>query len=172
MAFREKLDATRKEAWEALLDGDDDSDEENAPAPIYTAIFKDLLRQDGNTAPEAARRIDAIYVEEFLPSDPLLKFQDDKGMEGFLHVLYQLIFDLARVIRYGDPKQDRPAQLLSELHQLPPKKFTIWKVGSGGRMLLRFFLMERAQSDCLVYTNEPIFPSVMEDEWNGDQGKL
>lgn len=152
MVFKGKLD-TGKEPWEAYLDGDNDSDEEDAPDPIYTAIFKDL-RQHGNTAPEAARRINAFYAEKFLPSDPLMKFQDDKEMEAFLDVLYRLIFDLARVIRYDDPKQDRLAQLLSELHKLPPKKFTIWKVGSGGRMLLRFLLMERAQRDCLVYTND------------------
>ena len=58
-----------------------------------TLISKHLLLSDEDTAPRAAQKINTYYFDEFLASDPLLKIQDDKRMEGFLGTLYRLIFD-------------------------------------------------------------------------------
>lgn len=100
-------------------------------------------------AREAARRIDADYQDVFLPSDPLLRGQDDKGMAGYLYRLYDLVLSVARLLDCDDVRQDALVQLLGELRELPPRAFRIWG------------------KDCLVYTRDPVFAVTSEDSWNG-----
>ena len=66
-----------------------------------------------------------------------MRFYDDKGMESFLWALYQVIFDLARLIPYNDLKQTALVQLILELRKLPPKQFKIWKVQSPHHHFVR-----------------------------------
>jgi len=72
--------------------------------------------------------LDANYSKNFLTADPLVKFKDDKGMEGYLWTLYQLIFDMGRLIPFNDTKQAKLVKLILELRNLPPKTFKIWNV--------------------------------------------
>jgi hypothetical protein len=57
-----------------------------------------------------------------------MRFEDDKGMGGFLDRLYDLIYDLARLIPFNNSLQDVLIQLIMELRNLPPKPFKIWNV--------------------------------------------
>lgn len=84
--------------------------------------------QDDFTPAEAARQIDDYYQNNYLPSDPLMKFQDDKGMGGFLSGLYEMVFDLARAIPHDDELQNCLVQFLIELTKLPTKEVKIWGV--------------------------------------------
>ncbi|KAL1970741.1 hypothetical protein VTN77DRAFT_2575 [Rasamsonia byssochlamydoides] len=71
-------------------------------------------------------------------------------MANFLSILYELVFDMARLLPYTDARQDTLVQLILELRKLPPKPCRIWN------------------ENCIVYTDEPVFPVVMEDNWNGN----
>ncbi|KAK7937804.1 uncharacterized protein PG986_014672 [Apiospora aurea] len=97
---------------------------------------------------EAAQQVDDLYSNEYLPSDPLMKFQDDKGMGGFLSCLYEMVFDLARAIPHEDDLQDRLVQFLVELAKLPTEEVKIWG------------------EDCLVYARNPAYSVVQDDNWN------
>ena len=120
---------TIKEPWLAYLEGEIASCGEDSYNAEFATIMRSLLLSLENSAPaDTARRIDTYYWEEYLPSDPLLRFQDDKGIGGFLNFLYELVFDMARLVPYDDSKQDQLLQLIFELRQLPPKPFKIWNV--------------------------------------------
>jgi hypothetical protein len=118
-----------KDRWVAYLDEEIAFNDEDTLDHYLATIIKDLLLVNNYTAvADVARQIDAYYSGEFLRSDPLLKFQDDKGMEIFLSILYRLVFDLAELISYKDSRQDTLVELILELRKLPPKQLKIWKV--------------------------------------------
>ncbi|EFQ35691.1 hypothetical protein CGRA01v4_06066 [Colletotrichum graminicola] len=104
---------------------------------------------DRESATEAAQQVDEYYHNSYLPSDPFSKFQADKGTAGFLNTLYELVFDLARVVPYDHDLQQLLVHFLVELVKLPTREVTIWN------------------EKCLVYAKEPVFGSVMEDNWSG-----
>ena len=92
-------------------------------------MLKDFLLSDGDsTATDTARLIDNFYGQVYLPSDPLMKFEDGQGIETFLVGFYELIFALARFIPYNSSDQDKVVQLMLELRKLPPKQLRIWEV--------------------------------------------
>lgn len=97
-------------------------------------MLKDfLLLPEGDSttlAADTARRIDNFQQQEYLPSDPLMRFQDDQGMGGFLSAFYEVIFTLARLIPYntGSFKQKKLVQLMLKLRKLPAREFKIWGV--------------------------------------------
>ncbi|KAK1969656.1 hypothetical protein LY78DRAFT_653834 [Colletotrichum sublineola] len=119
---------------------------ENGLCQIFRHLF---TSPNASAATEAAQQVDGYYRDVYLPSDPFLKFLDDKGTAGFLNTLYELVFDLARVVPYDHELQQLLVQFLIELVKLPTREVKIW------------------DRKCLVYANEPIFGSVMEDNWNG-----
>ncbi|KDN66824.1 hypothetical protein CSUB01_03007 [Colletotrichum sublineola] len=121
-------------------------DVENGLCQIFRHLF---TSPNASAATEAAQQVDGYYRDVYLPSDPFLKFLDDKGTAGFLNTLYELVFDLARVVPYDHEQQQLLVQFLIELVKLPTREVKIW------------------DRKCLVYANEPIFGSVMEDNWNG-----
>ena len=100
--------------------------------PVEYSLFKllrsVLLSTDQAAIAEAAQHIDSYYHDEYLPYDPLMRFEDDKGVGGFLNSLYELIYDLARLIPFNNSQQDVLIQLIVELRNLPPKPFKIWNV--------------------------------------------
>jgi hypothetical protein len=75
----------------------------------------------------AADEINAIY-EEFLQADPLLKFQEDKGMETFLGGFYDALLTNAVHTSYVSSAQSDLIELLVELRKLPLRKVKIWGV--------------------------------------------
>ncbi|KAI9765889.1 MAG: hypothetical protein M1840_007030 [Geoglossum simile] len=136
------------QSWIEYLDGEIAATEADSVTHCLAQIIRDtLLSTDESRAAGAAGRIDTHY-QEYLSSDPLLKFANDKGTAGFLNSLYELVFDVARLIPYRDALQDILVQLIVELRKLPPKRCKIW------------------DEDALVYTKEPIFTSVLDENWN------
>ncbi|KAL8722778.1 MAG: hypothetical protein Q9225_000789 [Loekoesia sp. 1 TL-2023] len=114
-------------------------------------MLKDSLLSDGDlAAANTVHQIDSFYQQEYLTSDPLLKFKDDQGMERFLNGFFEAVFTLASLLPYADPNQGKLVNLLLELRKLPPRQLRIWN------------------EDCLVWVREPIFGLVMEDNWNGN----
>ncbi len=97
-------------------------------------ITKDFLLSEGHsTAVDTARRINSYYENDFLLWDPLLKYEEDKGMGEFLNGFYEVVFLFARLVPYDSPLQEQLIQLVLELHKLPPRKVKIW----GVRCLLK-----------------------------------
>lgn len=122
-----EIPSTEKSEWLTYLNYEIAS-EESCIAGDMAREIRTLLLPDGDIAVrDTALRIDALY-EKHLTDEPLLKFQEDKGMESFLHSLYVLIFELALLIPYSGNPQDTLVQLLLELRKLPPKTYKIWKV--------------------------------------------
>lgn len=96
---------------------------------VLAHILKEFLLSDGDsTAAETASRIAGVYDEDYLPSDPLMKYEDDKGMGGFLSDFYDVIFTLARLLPYHSSNQDKVVRVMVELRKLPPRPFKIWEV--------------------------------------------
>ena len=62
-----------------------------------------LISPNDSVAADISRLIDTYYWGNLLPSDPLMRFQDDKGMGGYLNCLWELIFDIAKRVPYNDP---------------------------------------------------------------------
>ncbi|RYP65984.1 hypothetical protein DL771_008031 [Monosporascus sp. 5C6A] len=113
-------------------------------------ILRDaLLSIDEAAVKDAAHLIDSYYSDTYLSLDPLVKFEQGKGIAGFLKELWDAVFGLAELLSFDDPKQDKLVEVILELRKLPPKSFNI------------------CQENCLVYTNEPVFFMVQEDRWNG-----
>ncbi|KAK8022594.1 hypothetical protein PG993_013361 [Apiospora rasikravindrae] len=113
-------------------------------------VLRRLLASQSDAAPaEAAQQIDDLYSNDYLPSDPLMRFQDDKGMGGFLSCLYEMVFDLARAIPYENDLQGRLVQFLVELAKLPTKEVKIWG------------------EDCLAYARALVYSVIQDDNWNG-----
>ncbi|KAI0384669.1 hypothetical protein F5Y04DRAFT_218933 [Hypomontagnella monticulosa] len=113
---------------------------------IYKTL-KDLLSSATELSlAAAAQQIDICYQETL---DPLLKRAEDKGFAGFLNSLYESISDAAIVIPYNHPLQDVLIEFIAEIRKLPAREAKIW------------------DEDSIVYAREPIFLSVIEDNWNG-----
>lgn len=92
-------------------------------------MLKDFLLSDGDiTAADTAHRINDFYTQEYFPSDPLMRFQEDRGMGGFLSGFWDAVFTLGRLIPYNSSKQEKLVQLILKLRKLPPRQFRIWKV--------------------------------------------
>ena len=92
-------------------------------------IVKKLLISDNEKAPTvAAHQIDEFYQKIFLPTDPLMRFEEDKGWTEFLNTLYTMIFDVVERVRWNDPKQDSLMNLITALRQLPPRPAKIYDV--------------------------------------------
>lgn len=125
-------DATTNEPWRGELAREIAEDAADGDASQVPSILLDLLTAfpcDGpEAAREAARRIDADYRDVYLPSDPLLKGQDDKGMAPFLSYLYELVQSVATFIDWDDARQDALVQLVGELRKLPPRAVRIYDV--------------------------------------------
>ncbi|KAF2493455.1 hypothetical protein BU16DRAFT_619781 [Lophium mytilinum] len=117
----------------------------------WVAQFDEFLLSDSDcAAADASRKSSAYYDKEYLPSDPLLKYQDDLGMAGFLNGFYEVVLRLVQLIPYKSSKQNSIIELLSELRQLSPKEVKIW------------------EEDCVVWTREPVSAVLIEDNWNGN----
>lgn len=118
-----------KKPWIAYLDKEASYWGEGMCESVLAIMLKDLLLSDSDsTAADTARLIDNYYEQEFLPSDPLMKFLDDKGIGGFLTTFYELVFNLARLIPYNNSNQEKLVQLILELRKLPPRQLKIWEV--------------------------------------------
>jgi hypothetical protein len=73
------------DSWIVWLDEESADYGENSYEHEMNTIMKNFLQSSSTTAAaDAARRFDTYYAEEFLPSDPLMRFKEDKGMAGFL----------------------------------------------------------------------------------------
>lgn len=90
-------------------------------------ILKDLLL-DKIDPGQAAQKLDDYYWNTYLPSDPLMKYTEDKGAPTYLTSVYEYICDTARQLPYNDCLQDKMVQVIVELRKLPPKPFKIWGV--------------------------------------------
>jgi len=121
--------STSKLSWLLFLEEEINASEEGLVVrDMGTVLRSFLLSPSETTAADTARLINASYWEKLLPSDPLMRFKDDKGMGGFLNCLWELVFDIAKRISYNDPTQDYLIQFILELRKLPPKQFKIWDV--------------------------------------------
>ena len=91
--------------------------------------IKDLLLSKSETAArDTAVAIDTYYEEEYFASDSLLRFEEDKGMTGFLLDLWEIVFPLAKVVSYKDDAQIKLVNLILELQKLPTRTHKIYKV--------------------------------------------
>ena len=118
--------SSTKPPWLSFLEEEiSASDEEPVIDSIGSVLKSLLLSPSETTAADAARLINAVHWEKMLPSDPLMRFLDDKGIGGFLGCLWELVFDIAKRIPYNDPGQDSLTQLILELRKLPPIQFKI-----------------------------------------------
>jgi hypothetical protein len=113
----------------AYLDEKMALNEEGTPDYDIATIIEGLLLNgnDHTAVADAARQIDMYYSSVFLPLDPLIKL-DDEGMASLLSTLYNLIFEVARLISYKDSRQDTLVELILELRKLPPKQIKIYNV--------------------------------------------
>ena len=90
-------------------------------------ILKEFLLSDGKA--DIARKIDNFYDQELLPSDPLMRFEDDKGMQPFLFGFWQAVYiSIAKLIPYNNSNQEKLVQLILEFRKLPPRQFKISKI--------------------------------------------
>ncbi|KAJ9155244.1 hypothetical protein NKR23_g2103 [Pleurostoma richardsiae] len=80
--------------WIAFLDR---TAEQSSPRGLdegFCEIFRRLLLSaDVSATAEAALQVDEFYRDTYLPSDPLMRFEDDKGMAEFLATLWESVFD-------------------------------------------------------------------------------
>jgi len=102
--------------------------EEDYTNGLCVALKDFLLSTSDTAAADTALRVDALYKETLLDGDPLLKFQDDKGISGFLNTLWEIFFEVAKRVPYSDSEQHKLLQFINELRKLSPKPFNIWKV--------------------------------------------
>ena len=119
-----------QEPWIVVFDEERNLSDESTHEAALGNIVKDFLLSDDKDAmaPNTAQRIQNYYDQEYLLTDPLLKFEDDQGMGEFLSVFYNIILLLARLIPYDNPTQQKLLLLVLELRKLPPKSFKIWQV--------------------------------------------
>jgi len=141
---------TNEDRWISKFDKGISDWEDGSVEEGIAIMLKDFLLSNGiTTANSMAHQIDTFY-KQYLESDPLMKYEDDQGMEGFLSGFYDVVFTLAKFIPYNSTKQDNLVQLILELRQLPSRKIKLWK------------------QDCLVWIREPVSAMSMEDYWNGN----
>ena len=125
--------STKEEPWLTnfeLETGDTGNTYEEDLAVILKDFILDSSADFTTLGAMTARKIDTFYRQEYLTADPLMKFQEDKGLGGFLWVFYELVCTLAKLIPYNDitSKQDKLVTLLAELRKLPPQCVKIWHV--------------------------------------------
>lgn len=127
--------AATSEPWRDELEreiSEDAADGEPLQIPsILLGLLTTYPGGDAMTAREAARRIDAEYRDVYIPSDPLLRGLEDKGMAGFLGRVYDLVLSVSRLVDCDDARQDALVRFLGELRKLPPTAFKIWGVSRG-----------------------------------------
>ena len=116
-----------KEPWITQLDKEIDILGEESLDYDLAIILKQLFLSDGDsTAADIARKIDNYYDQQFRLSDPLMRFQDDQGMQSFLFAFWQAVYiAFARVIPYNNNNQEKLTQLILELQKLPPRQFKL-----------------------------------------------
>lgn len=116
-----------KEPWITQLDKEIDILGEGSLDYDLAIILKQLFLSDGDsTAADIARKIDNYYDQQFRPSDPLMRFQDDQGMGSFLFAFWEVVYiAFTRVIPYNNNNQEKLVQLVLELRKLPPRQFKI-----------------------------------------------
>ncbi len=96
---------------------------------LAVILKENLLLSDGEpAAADTALLIDDYCESEYLTSDPLMKFEDDRGMGSFLSGFYDVMFSFARLISYKDHGQEKLVRFLLELRRLPAKPYKIWNV--------------------------------------------
>ncbi|RYP12531.1 hypothetical protein DL765_007267 [Monosporascus sp. GIB2] len=172
--------STTKKPWLAFIDNEFDIEGYSTRVELLIILRDTLLSIDEAAAKDGAHRIDSYYSDTFLSFDPLVKFAEDKGMAGFLNELWDAVFDLAELLPFDDPKQDRLVAVILELRKLPPKSFksgkyvillssVCYSATYTAFWILPISLLTWAglQSNYLVYIDEPIFFMVQEDRWNG-----
>ncbi|KAI0384667.1 hypothetical protein F5Y04DRAFT_247527 [Hypomontagnella monticulosa] len=141
---------SHSQPWVEFLDNIAENYGPSNPQKDVLDILRQTLFSSEEPSPiAAAQQIDTYYQETYLLCDPLMRFQEDKGMGGFLHCLYESVFDLVLRIPYNHTSQDILVEFIAELRRLPPKQLKIWN------------------EDVQIYTRDPIFASVMDDNWNG-----
>jgi hypothetical protein len=113
--------------------------------------------------------MDTCYVGKYLLSDPLLKF-NDKGIAGFLSILYDFVFDIAQLLSYNDSRKDTLVELVLELRRLPPKPFKIWEVCCV--FVLLTIIHPNFLASGIFLCEEPVFAVTIHDRWNGDHGRV
>lgn len=78
-----------KEPWITQLDKKIDILGKGTLEYDLAIIVKQLFLLDGkSTAADTARKIDNYYNQKFRPLDPLMRFQDDQGMQSFLFAFW------------------------------------------------------------------------------------
>jgi hypothetical protein len=80
----EAANATGKEPWLTQFDDEISESGEGSSGFFYAEMPKDfLLLPSGDSttlAAETARHIEEFQKQDYLTSDPLMRFQDDQGM--------------------------------------------------------------------------------------------
>lgn len=114
-----------EESWESKLKKDIADYEDVFEHGLALTIEQFLCSEI--TAVDAVKKIDEVY-EELSQADPLMKYEDDKGMAGFLWGFYDVVINFASLVPHDNECQDRLIQLLQELMRQPTKKAKIWKV--------------------------------------------
>ena len=115
--------------WIAKLNKYVDDMEDVDCEQMFAVILKDYLLCNGAIeVADTARQIDSSYEERVLPPNPLMKFEDDEGMGGFLTAFWNAIFEIARIIPFDNSHQDQLVQVITELRKLPVKEFNIYHV--------------------------------------------
>ena len=116
---------TATEPWLTYIDDEVAQEDDPIILEILSAL-KDLLTSESETvAEDVAHCIDRCSSDTSLSVNPLVKFQEDKGMGSFLNSLWDAVFDVAEVVPYDDPRQDRLVNLIQELRKFPPRPFKI-----------------------------------------------
>jgi hypothetical protein len=123
-----QIDDINEKSWIAKVD-EELIDSDGTCEAVLAEIIKDFLFSDGrSTASNTARRINSFYQNDYLLWDPLMRYEEDKGMVEFLTGFYEVICIFARLVPYNSPFQEQLVRLNLELRKLPPTKVKIWEV--------------------------------------------
>ena len=87
---------------------------------LVEALQKYLLSNGTITAAEVARQVDKCFYDWLS--------EVSKHPESFIQDFYDINFCLAKVISYGDVRQDRLVEVMLELRKLPTRQLKIWGV--------------------------------------------
>lgn len=105
----------------------------------FMSIFRDLLRSNAvNAAHDAAHAIDQAFADGWLPQRSMLKHGGDEGLADFVHLVYNLIFELAPLLAHDSAQHVRLFELLVELRKLPPRSFKLNSVHETFLLFLPF----------------------------------
>lgn len=114
--------------WSIQLDDEVKEWDDCSCEATFATLLTRLFTSPEQSIVDTARQIDTYHETQFLPADPLLKYEPDKGMEMVLSGFYRIVFTFARFLPFDDAAQDKLILLLLELRRLPPKHFRIWDV--------------------------------------------